>query len=148
MFKSSPVYFVWWFFGHCHYLYSSDVTSSVLLKPNWDIQIPLVDGFGYWTMHSDFCYVASGNPSLPSSITYPYGRSFFQIRNFSIPIAHLDSSQKSSYTNYFHFFKILTGTHPKSRKTMEKEGKLNLPSILQVFCNFDYVPIGIWEKRR
>ena len=46
----------------------------ILLKPNWDIQIPLVDGFGYGKMHSDFCYVASVNPSLPSSMTYPDGR--------------------------------------------------------------------------
>ena len=121
-----------------------DITISP--KPNGDIQIPLVDGFGFRTMSSDFCYVASVNPSLPSNITYPYGRSIFQNRNFSILIADSGSSQKSSYTNCFHFFKIPTGTDKKSRKTMEKEGKFNLPLILPVFCNFDCVLIRILKK--
>ena len=54
---------------------------------------------GFRTMSSNFCYVASVNPSLPSNITYPYGRSIFQNLNFSILIADSGSSQKSSYTN-------------------------------------------------
>ena len=52
-------------------------TSTVLLKPNGDIQMPLVDGFGFRTMSSDFCYVASVHPSLPPNMTYLSGRSIF-----------------------------------------------------------------------
>ena len=126
--------------------YQSAATSSVLLSLNWDIQILLVDGFGNGTMHSGFCYIASVNPSLTSNIIFSYGRSTFLIHNFPILIADSDSSQKSSYTNYFHFSKILMGTRSKLQKNNEFEGRFNLPSFSMVFVNFGCVPVRILIK--
>ena len=134
--------------AHTHtYTYThSAATSTVLLKPNGDIQIPLVDGFSCRTMSSNFCYDASVNPSLPSNVTFPNVRSIFQNRNFSILIADLGSSQKSSYTNYFHFSEILMGTWSKLKKTDRFQGKFNLPYFFMVFLDFGCVPVGILKK--
>ena len=121
---------------------------TITVKSNGDIQIPLVDGFSFLTMSFTFCYVASVNPSLPSNITYPYRRSIFQNWNFSILIADSGSSQKSSYTNYFHFSKILMGTWSKLQKTNKFEGKFNLPSFFMVFLDFGCVPVRIPKRMK
>ena len=61
-----------------------------------------------------------------SKIPYPYGRSNFQIHFFAVLIADSDSSQKSVYTNWSSFLKILMGTLSKMPKTFKNEGKFNM----------------------
>ena len=75
--------------------------------------------------------------------TIPYGRSIFQTHYFKNLITDSDSSQKSMYTNYFYFFKILTRTLPKTEKTMKNQGKFQKVMKKGVFLNFEDVPIGI-----
>ena len=78
--------------------------------------------------------------------TIPYGRSIFQTQYFKNLITDSDSSQKSMYTNYFYFFKILTRTLPKTEKTMKNQGKFQKVMKKGVFLNFEDVPIGILKK--
>ena len=49
----------------------------------------------------------------PFSVTYPYGRSIFEVDFLKILTADSDSSRKSICTNYSPFSKIFMGTSPK-----------------------------------
>ena len=60
-------------------------------------------------------------------ITYPYGRSNFQIHIFAILIADSDSSQKSINANYSSFLEIQAGTQSKMPKTSENRVSSTYP---------------------
>ena len=79
-------------------------------------------------------------------MTYPYGRSKFELENFLVMITYSDSSLKSTNTNYFYFFKIRPRTCSKMKKTVKTKGKSNLPSTLAVFAKFECVLQGILKK--
>ena len=87
------------------------------------------------------CMTSFDHCHFGSKLTYPYGRSNFQIHFFAILIADSDSSQKSVYTNCSSFFKIQMKTLSKIPKTSKKEGKFNLCYFLLVFSIFDNVLI-------
>ena len=61
-------------------------------------------------------------------------------------ITYSDSSLKSTNTNYFYFFWIMTGSSKKIEKTLKIEGKLNLPYNQTVFAKFECVPEWIFKK--
>ena len=89
-------------------------------------------------MHSDFFCLVSEAPFLPFNLAYAYGRSFFQIHNFSTLIADLVPPKKLATQTIFAF--------PKLQKTGKIEGKFNLPSFSMVFLDFGCVPVRILKK--
>ena len=73
-------------------------------------------------------------------------RSIFKNHIFRNLRPDSDSSQKSVYTNYFPFSKILTGSWSNMYKTFKIQGKLNLPSKKSIFALFDLLPMKILKK--
>ena len=57
---------------------------------------------------------------------FSYGRSNFQNGPIFILRPYLESSWKTDNWKYFPFFKILSGTQPKSSSKVKKEGKFTL----------------------
>ena len=82
----------------------------------------------------NFNFLQILDPTGPQNLPYPYGRSNFQIHFFVLLITDSDCSQKSVYTNYFSFLKILMGTLSKRQKTINNRPCWTYPLFWRFFA--------------
>ena len=98
-------------------------------RPIW-----LICGWGVRWRPQNCQFLVNTGPYRPPNLPYPYGRSIFKIHFFAILIADSDSSQKSVYTNYFSFLKILMGTLSKMQKTINNRPCWSYPLFWRFFA--------------
>ena len=98
-------------------------------RPIW-----LICGWGVRWRPQNCQFLVNTGPYRPPNLPYPYGRSIFKIHFFAILIADSDLSQKSVYTNYFSFLKILMGTLSKMQKTINNRPCWTYPLFWRFFA--------------